>query len=65
MATSKSDKFIQENYPGDPIDEDECNRLIEEFSGKCECGGVTLLMCLKGVQNADQLKANLIQMAGL
>lgn len=39
MATNESDKFIQENYPGDSIGEDEYHSLVEEFSGKCECGG--------------------------
>ncbi len=39
VATMGRDKFIQENYPGNPIDENEYHRLVEEFAGKCECGG--------------------------
>lgn len=39
IATGESDKYTQDNYPGDPINEDEYFRLIEEFAGKCECGG--------------------------
>ena len=32
VATGASDKYIQDNYPGDPIDEDEYHRLVEEFA---------------------------------
>lgn len=39
IATAEQDKNIQENYPGDPIDEDEYHRLVEKFAGACECGG--------------------------
>ncbi|HNV94486.1 MAG: hypothetical protein APG08_00744 [Candidatus Methanofastidiosum methylothiophilum] len=39
VATGASDKYIQDNYPGEPINEDEYNRLVEEFAGKCKCGG--------------------------
>ena len=39
VATAGHDRYIRENYPGDPIDEGEYHRLVEEFAGKCECGG--------------------------
>ncbi len=39
VATGASDKYIQDNYPGEPISEDEYHRLVEKFAGKCECGG--------------------------
>ena len=39
VATGASDKYIQDNYPEKPIGEDEYHRLVEEFAGKCKCGG--------------------------
>jgi len=39
VATAGHDEYIQKHYPGEPIPESEYNRLVEEFVGKCECGG--------------------------
>jgi hypothetical protein len=41
-ATNESDKNIKENYPGEPLDEHEYNKLVEQFAGKCKkknCNG--------------------------
>jgi hypothetical protein len=39
VATSEYDKHVQENYPGEPLDEKEYNRLVEQFAGKCKKKG--------------------------
>ena len=39
IATSKHDKFVQDNYPGDPLPEKDYHNLIESVVGSCECGG--------------------------
>ena len=56
IATSKIDKKIQEEYPGDPITESEYHRLIEEYSGKCKCGGQHLFDAPRDVRNANRLQ---------
>lgn len=39
IATSKNDKYIQDNYPGTPLSEDEYHAVVEDVAGACECGG--------------------------
>jgi hypothetical protein len=42
IATSEFDKQVQDNYPGEPLDEDEYHKLVEEFAGNCakkNCNG--------------------------
>jgi len=39
IATAGYDQYIQDTYLGDPIAKDDYYRLVEEFAGKCECGG--------------------------
>lgn len=39
VATSEQDRYIQENYPGEPITEEEYYKAVEEILGQCECGG--------------------------
>ena len=38
-VTCHYDLWIQENYPGEPITEEEYHRAVETFAGKCDCGG--------------------------
>jgi uncharacterized OB-fold protein len=35
----EADKKIQEFFPGDPLDEKEYHTRVEQFAGKCKCGG--------------------------
>lgn len=37
--TPKADRFIHENYQGDPLSKDQYLLKIEEMAGSCECGG--------------------------
>jgi len=39
IATTEIDKNIQENYPDEPINEDDYHKFVEEYAGNCECGG--------------------------
>ncbi|MFC2167507.1 hypothetical protein ACFLRW_00870 [Acidobacteriota bacterium] len=39
VASSQTDKMIQEEYPGDSITESEYHREIEKLMGQCKCGG--------------------------
>jgi hypothetical protein len=39
IATQESDEFVQKNYPGDSISEEDYHRICEELAGKCKCGG--------------------------
>jgi len=39
IATQESDKYVQDNYPGEPISEKEYNREVENLAGSCKCGG--------------------------
>ncbi len=39
VATSEHDRLVRENYPGEPLGEDEYFRAVEEFAGGCGCGG--------------------------
>jgi len=39
IATMEGEKDIKENYPGEPISEDEYHKLVEEYAGVCDCGG--------------------------
>jgi len=39
IATSAHDRYVRENYPGDPISEAEYRKVVEEIAGQCECGG--------------------------
>jgi len=38
-ASAHFDSWIQENYPGQPITEEEYHHAVEEIIGKCDCGG--------------------------
>lgn len=39
VASSEHDKYVRDNYPGDPISEEEYHKIIEEMLGQCKCGG--------------------------
>ena len=39
VVSGGQDKNIQDNYPGDPITEEEYNSIVEKITGKCKCGG--------------------------
>lgn len=65
VATGSQDKFIQENYPGDPIDEDEYHRLVEEFAGKCECGGKYTFDAPPGCPNCGSKKCKPVLINGV
>ena len=39
VPTSERDKYVRENYPGEPISQKEYHRIIEDIMGKCKCGG--------------------------
>jgi predicted Zn-ribbon and HTH transcriptional regulator len=39
IATSEYDKHVKEHYPGEPLDEKEYNKLVEEFAGNCKKKG--------------------------
>jgi predicted Zn-ribbon and HTH transcriptional regulator len=38
-ATSEEDDYIQKNYRGTPITEQEYHQEIEKTAGNCKCGG--------------------------
>ncbi len=40
LATSESDRRIQENYPGEPLSESDYHAAVEKMAGKCGCGGL-------------------------
>lgn len=39
LATAHFDNLIKELFPGEPLSEDSYEAAIEEFVGKCKCGG--------------------------
>lgn len=39
VGTMELDKHIQENYPAQPLTEDEYSSVIEQTAGSCDCGG--------------------------
>ena len=39
VVTSERDEWIKESYDGEPISEEEYNRGVEEFAGRCDCRG--------------------------
>ena len=39
VASSEHDKYVRDNYPGDPISEEEYYKIIEVMLGQCKCGG--------------------------
>jgi Zn finger protein HypA/HybF involved in hydrogenase expression len=39
IATSSSDRHIQQNYAGTPLSEEEYYVSVEKIVGKCRCGG--------------------------
>lgn len=39
MATANHDKFVQENYNGEILSEEQYHKEIEIYAGKCNCGG--------------------------
>ena len=39
VATSSSDRLIQQNFTGTPLSEEEYQASVENIVGKCKCGG--------------------------
>lgn len=39
IASSESDKFVRDNYPGEPLSEEEYHVMVEQIAGTCSCGG--------------------------
>ncbi|QKG78741.1 hypothetical protein [Tenuifilum thalassicum] len=39
IATSSSDKLIQETYPGEAISIESYDDIVEKVAGLCKCGG--------------------------
>jgi predicted Zn-ribbon and HTH transcriptional regulator len=39
VATSEFDKHVRENYPGEPLSEEEYHSIVEDMAGSCKCGG--------------------------
>ncbi len=39
VATGEHDRFVQENYPGDPLPEKDYHKVIDSVAGECKCGG--------------------------
>lgn len=39
VASSDHDRHVRENYPGEPMSEEEYHAAVEELCGTCECGG--------------------------
>jgi hypothetical protein len=39
MATKEKDEYIQKNYPGEPITQQEYHKEVEKIAGNCKCGG--------------------------
>ena len=39
MATADHDRHVQEHYEGEPLSREDYRRAVEDFAGKCNCGG--------------------------
>ena len=39
VATADYDRDVQKNYAGAPLSEEDYESKVEEFAGKCRCGG--------------------------
>ena len=39
-ASEEQDKYIQDNYQGEPISEKEYHSTVEKIVGRCKCGGI-------------------------
>ena len=39
IVTQKHDEFVKDNYKGEPLSEEEYERLVELKVGNCRCGG--------------------------
>lgn len=39
VATGDQDKYVRENYPGEPLHEEEYHKAIDSIAGVCGCGG--------------------------
>ncbi len=39
ITSRENDKNIQDNYPGNPMSEDEYHAAVEDLAGACKCGG--------------------------
>ncbi len=39
LASEEHDRDVRENYPGEPISEEEYHRQVEAIAGACHCGG--------------------------
>ena len=39
ISTQEHDRHVRENYPGEPLLEEEYYREVEKLAGECPCGG--------------------------
>ncbi len=39
VVSSSLDKHIKDNYPGEPMSDEEYHAAVEQISGGCSCGG--------------------------
>lgn len=39
LASAEHDRHVRENYPGEPMGEEEYHGAVEEICGRCDCGG--------------------------
>jgi len=39
VASSEFDRSVRENYPGEPLSEEEYHVIVEQIAGACSCGG--------------------------
>ena len=39
VATGEHDKYVRENYPGEPLPEEDYHKVIDSLVGECRCGG--------------------------
>ena len=38
-VTWEHDEYVQKNYPGEPLSQEEYHLEVEKIAGKCKCGG--------------------------
>lgn len=39
VASSEFDKYMRDNYLGEPLSEEEYHIIVEQITGACSCGG--------------------------
>jgi hypothetical protein len=39
VASSEFDKYMRDNYLGEPLSEEEYHIIVEQIAGACSCGG--------------------------